>query len=383
MTARLIMMGRIQMISITLTDGRTKFSLNFSGKFNFITGLSGTRKTMILKLMQKFRQGIAGIKAKIRVNGVPLGRTDIFLFSNDLPIDEISIQPILKLKNKICIVDETSQLLHLHDSAGILKKSENYFLIISRELFGYLPISIDSVYRIENNNGILVNVPAYCNKNTDLINIRQKIAYILTEDSKSSRLFFEYYSQGSGVEICTGRFTLNGRSVSRDNAQIVNAFNDAVQSGIRDILVVFDAAAFGAYYDAFCKSIEERNAGNVSILSWDSFETYLLQCPPFSLKMTKDDAGCKYNSLEQLSAEKLDQFIKYDKSKLSGCLKGEECHDCKMIACNFRNMERNFIQYPVTEVLKHCKGVKRAYIESAAHDSTPDETQGVCRVNAF
>lgn len=166
------------MINIDITDGKTSFHLTFSGKFNFITGLSGTRKTLILKFLQKYSHGIKSIRAKASIDQVALKKNDIFLFSNELSTDEVILQSLLQRSGKIYVIDESSPLLHMHNAAEIMKKSNNYFIIISRELLGYLPISIDSVYKIGKKGKTLVNIPVYCNNNEDLTIIRDNVNYL-------------------------------------------------------------------------------------------------------------------------------------------------------------------------------------------------------------
>lgn len=250
------------MISIDITDGKTSFHLTFSGKFNFITGLSGTRKTLILKFLQKFSHGIKSIRAKASIDHVLLKKNDIFLFSNELSTDEIILQTLLQRSGKLYVIDESSPLLHLHHVAEIMNKSENYFIIISRELLGYLPISIDSIYKIEKKGKTLTNIPLYCHNNEDLTVIHNKINYVLTEDGKSSRLFFKYYFESKFVKVCQEYALREGKKISRDNSQLVRFLEEELQAGNLNILVVFDAAAFGLYYGPSYKTACRKKCEN-------------------------------------------------------------------------------------------------------------------------
>lgn len=52
--------------------------------------------------------------------------------------------------NDIIIIDEGALILHRHDVASLLSKSNNYFLIINRSVnFDYLPISLDSIFTMK------------------------------------------------------------------------------------------------------------------------------------------------------------------------------------------------------------------------------------------
>ena len=65
-----------------------------------------------------------------------------------------------------------------------------------------------------------------------------------------------------------------------------------------NILVVFDASAYGYYYDLLMSALRNRK---FSILAWDSYETYLLSCPSININLTKDDIKCNYNMGEKLN----------------------------------------------------------------------------------
>ncbi len=338
------------MITIDISDGKTSFRLAFSGKFNFITGLSGTRKTLILKFLQKYSHGIKSIHAKIMLDGAQLTKQDIFLFSNELSTDEIILQTLTQRTGKLYVIDESSPLLHMRNAGEIMKKSENFFVIITRELLGYLPISIDSIYYIERRGKNLVNIPVYCHDNEALTVIQNKVDYILTEDGRSSRLFFKYFFENENLQVCSEYALRNGKKLSRDNSQLVNFLEEELENGHSHILVVFDAAAFGMYYDILLKLLKEKKIKTVSILAWNSYENYLLKCEPFRMTLTKDDAGCNYNSLEQFSTKVLKDMITYQKSSLPGCIKGIPCNLCGLSKCSYKGKKRDFVQGPLFQL---------------------------------
>lgn len=99
------------------------------------------------------------------------------------------------------------------------------------------------------------------------------------------------------------------------------------------LLVVFDASVYGYYYPLLCDVIRNSKK-KVSLISWDSFENYILQCPAYHTIITKADVSCMFNSIEQLSTERLKQLSSYDKGKLPKCLL----------------TDRSFIQPPLTQI---------------------------------
>ena len=118
---------------------------------------------------------------------------------------------------------------------------------------------------------------------------------------------------------------------NRDNTTLHMALEKELDT-TDNILVVFDASAYGFFYDVLL-SVIRRSKKQISVLSWNSFENYLLGTPVFGCVLTKEDVACYSNSLEQLSTTRLKKLKPgYDKAKLPSWAKDN----------------RNFIQWPVS-----------------------------------
>ena len=91
-----------------------------------------------------------------------------------LPIIEGDYHNVFNSVGDIYFIDESCSVLHEREIASVLKRSRNYFVIVSRSVAGWLPISIDSIYQLENIKGVLRNVPVYCKKNSDLTKLESE-----------------------------------------------------------------------------------------------------------------------------------------------------------------------------------------------------------------
>ena len=314
---------------IELIGKKQHYSLDFEGKFNVITGLSGSKKTAFVKLLNKYKQGVHSITLNATVNFMCLGKDQIEVFSNERSIVGDIEAYFQSFDHHLVIIDESSELYRRKDIGHILKKSNNFFVLISRAV-GWLPISVDSVYQLVDENHVITNRALYCTKNNELTTIINPIEYILTEDGMSSRLFFLNWFKN--IKVCDKTFCYKGKNTQRDNSLLHVALEEELLR-YNYLLVVFDASAYGYYYPLLCDVIRNSKK-KVSLISWDSFENYILQCPAYHTIITKADVSCMFNSIEQLSTERLKQLSSYDKGKLPKCLL----------------TDRSFIQPPLTQI---------------------------------
>lgn len=130
-----------------------------------------------------------------------------------------------------------------------------------------------------------------------------------------------------------------------DNAHVHYSLINSINNSKNDILVVFDASAYGSFYYMLKEVLGDNPSIRVSILPWESYEHYLLGCFPFNLNLTKESVGCSYASLEQLAEEHLHEITGYQKDRPLICFNGCSCCTRK---CIYRNHKINFINYPLT-----------------------------------
>ena len=106
---------------------------------------------------------------------------------------------LAEMKNSIIFIDEGNKFVSSVEFAEEVKKSDNYFVIITRETLETLPYSVDEIYGIRNSGkyGTLKNVYNEMYKIYTNVNVNEsvKVDYIITEDSKAGYQFFkEVYS---------------------------------------------------------------------------------------------------------------------------------------------------------------------------------------------
>lgn len=222
---------------VKIVTNKVNYELNFSGKINVITGNSGSRKTAFLKVINKYKSGVKNVKVKVQQDGGTIPKEKIVLLMIDTVIAGVYHHLFQSMSEGLFIIDETSPLPLESDIGKVIAESTNYFLFITRQLIGWLPISIDSIYTFRLNDKSVVNVPKYCTDNLGLVDIKG-VDYILTEDSVSGRLFFEHYFPD--ITVCPKKFFYNGKMLNRDNTTLHIALEKELDT-TDNILVVFDA----------------------------------------------------------------------------------------------------------------------------------------------
>lgn len=297
-------------MKISVGTKRMLYELEFFGKYNILCGDSGNGKTTLHQLLTQRLVSSKGIKFKADVEIYPVQKLD-------------SVEILGKYKNALLVIDENAVMLNRPDFSKAVKESENYFLIISRRNFDFLPISVDNYYKLVMENSVTHNVPIFPRFK---VNKFTGIDKIVTEDSVSGKKFFEEYFPDFEVD--------SAHSKSELAYYINNKY-----SGDERLLVVYDAAAFAYSANAFFEAIKGKS---IQILDWESFENFILRQKVFNVVLEQKDCTCVWESLEEYSTKKLSELVEgYSKSSLPRCIKNKSvCSSCsKVNNCHYKHSE--------------------------------------------
>lgn len=252
-----------------------------STKFSIVQGNSATGKT-------KFSEMVSRYTRAIRSNLTPT-----ITYKGGIQV--ISFAEFIRnpghTTNSLVIIDEDEYDAEL-SRVGVnlyttFTCSNNYFMIITRDVFAELdmdneindqlrkkfytlPISLSSLYCVEYNKDSNTNfiVPIYPNKFTDFYKKGTLIKNVIVEDTMSRALFFSQYFKLIRDE---NLFVAGGKE------QVVSKLIQQIDRGVTDILIVFDACAFGLLIQRLLYRISMYHTAGIYQLDWESFEHYLLQ----------------------------------------------------------------------------------------------------------
>ena len=309
-------------VKINIHNNKVTYEFTLKRNITIVRGKSGTGKTTLYRLVSDYMKNDKGSGVKITMsNG------DSCIALNDTDFEN----QIKKTKNSVVFIDEGfngfKNAESINDFIRRIKKTDNYYVIFSRENFDKIPSSVEEIYEIKTNKSKHTLKKLYeINKNHRLnINIGKKDNFVLliTEDSKSGKQFFKEYYKKSDIKVESA----NG------NSNIIEMINENKKTGL---MVVVDGAAFSPYIDKVYKICKYHK--NINLCVPESFEWMILKSG--ILKNKKIDEALnntsdiiditKYFSwekfftyfLEDITKDK--KISKYEKKKISEYYLNEE-----------------------------------------------------------
>ena len=219
----------------------------------------------------------------------------------------------------IIVIDEDSQFIRSKDFARVLRESDNFFLLITRNYLAELPISVDEIYELNGaKNKKFKKVYQDIDRMFDRPSARNLPFVpdiIITEDIKSGYQFFKAEAERMGIQCVSA----DGKS------KIFEVMN---QHSKENVVVIADGAAFGS---EIADVVEQQNLRpkKLAIFLPESFECLILQSgivknvETEKLEHPEDYADSSlYMSWEQYFTELLVEatkdvkYMKYKKAKL-------------------------------------------------------------------
>ena len=169
------------------------------------------------------------------------------------------------ISDGIVFIDEGNEFIKTTEFAEELQKTDNYYVIITRESLPALPYSVEEIYGIRTSGkyGTLKQCyhEFYRLYGVDMYEKNVNPEVVITEDSNSGYQFFEQVCKENELS-CE---SMNGKS---------NVFHYLNKHKDEKILVIADGAAFGSEIDRVLQLIERRK--NVALYLPESFEWMIL-----------------------------------------------------------------------------------------------------------
>ena len=246
---------------IEIYNNKVHYFLTVKRNITILQGNSATGKTELIRLVQEHE-----------TNGVSSG-ISLICDTRCTVLTTVDWELRLSvLKGYIVFIDETAGFIKSEKFAQMLRRSDNYFVIVTRDDLGQLPYSVDEIYGLRNVSGS----PKYktyrkvYNEMFRLYNLNVKDTIIpelvITEDSNSGYEFFNELFPKKCISAC-------GKS------NIYNAIRDSDEESI---IVIVDGAAFGPEIGKVLRYLEWSNK-NCVIYAPESFEFLVLSAELFDV----------------------------------------------------------------------------------------------------
>ena len=301
--------------SITVKNNVLQYKFEIRRNITIIRGDSATGKTTLVDMIREYYENgeQSGVTLQCDKQCVVLeGRQWKVLLEN--------------IQDSIVFIDEGNAFVASREFAEEVKRSDNYFVIVTRESFATLPYSVEEIYGIKSSGKYGALQQTY----QEFYRIYGKQQYdnlfnpeiILVEDSNSGYEFWEYAMQKKNRTVVSA----GGKS---------NIFGKLGFYEDKKVLVIADGAAFGPEMDKVMKKIL---AGNEKVLYLpESFEWLILKSGVVKdkdINKILENPGEyieseKYMSWEQfftglLMEKTKDSYLQYEKKELNVAYKNDK-----------------------------------------------------------
>lgn len=240
---------------IEVYNKRVHYHLTIKRNITIIQGNSATGKTELLRMISDYEN-----------NGISSGVT-IHCEKKCVVVENASWKERLSsLRQRIIFIDEGATFLRSKEFTRMVKGSDNYFVLVTRDSLEQLPYSIEEIYgmRQERESQKYKTTKKVYNELYQLYNLKGNEKFspdlVITEDSNSGH---DFYRAVFGDICCSAE----GKS---------NILRMIQKSSDKEILAVVDGAAFGTEMQSVMQYISDADK-KIVLYAPESFEYLLLK----------------------------------------------------------------------------------------------------------
>lgn len=242
---------------IVVQNEYLKYEFDLRRNLTIIKGDSATGKTTLIEMIQEFL-----------INGEDSGislscEVECRVLTGNLWKGQLS-----EIKDSIVFIDEGNRFVVTKDFAEMVKNSNNYYVIVTRENIETLPVSVDEIYGIRSSGKYGSLNPVY-HQLYRIYNFDKSERFpikpeaVIVEDSNSGYDFFKNVSENSGITCISAKGKSNIYSIiSRKKIE-------------EDTVLIADGAAFGFQMNRLEYFVKTNK--NIHLYLPESFEWLLLK----------------------------------------------------------------------------------------------------------
>lgn len=239
---------------IVVSTKRLKYEFELRRNLTIIRGDSATGKTTLIDMIRDYVNNPSGTPVELVCD------KKCYVVEGALWKEQLS-----GICDGIIFIDEGNEFIKTVDFADEIQKTDNYYVIVTRESLPSLPYSVEEIYGIRTSGkyGTLKQSynELYRLYGADTYENNVKPEVVITEDSNSGYQFFEAVCR----EKQLGCESMQGKS---------NVFHYLNVHKKEKILVIADGAAFGSEIDRVIQLINGRE--NIALYLPESFEWLIL-----------------------------------------------------------------------------------------------------------
>ena len=294
------------------------YEIEFNRKVTIIQGDSGTGKTKIVEIFRRFVESKAASVSTS--NGV---KVEVF-FPN------IRWETIINSsENRLFIIDEECKWITSKRFTELVHRSNNYFIIISRDPLKGLNYSYKEIYEMKKSgkfNKTVRKYDSYINTNLD-----KRCEVVLVEDSNSGLEFYKSHIQRDIVS-------------TEGKAKFTKAIEDIRDRNYKNVGIIADGAAFGSEIEKVVTAVGREKHLDFSWFIPECTESVLVESGILNfkklLKFIKSADKNKFSSYETMYFKLLKEETEntpalYTKTYINTCYTKNCCHKSCPV-CKFR-----------------------------------------------
>ena len=239
---------------IIVSTKRLNYDFELRRNLTIIRGDSATGKTMLVDMIREFVNNPSGTPVDLVCDKA------CYVLEGAMWKEQLS-----GMSDSIVFIDEGNEFIKTVEFAQKIQKTDNYYVIVTREALPSLPYSVEEIYGIRTSGkyGTLKQSyhELYQMYGVDSYEKQVNPDIVITEDSNSGYQFFRQVCEENDLD-CE---SVNGKS---------NVFHYLNIHRDQKILVIADGAAFGSEIDRVLQLIAGRK--NVALYLPESFEWLVL-----------------------------------------------------------------------------------------------------------
>ena len=241
---------------VIVESKKVKYDFTVRRNITILTGNSGSGKTVLIDLIRDYRR--YGSDSGVVVSCDRDCRT----------IDNEDWERQLEeLSDSIIFIDEGNRFLTSKKFAELVQRSDNYFVLATREKLPMLPYSISEIYGFRNSGKFHEAKQKY----NEIYHLYGEISeqglirpkYVITEDSNSGYEFFSKLSKQKNI-----------RCMSANGKSNIISFLQKMDRKEETCLIIADGAAFGSEMRDISEYLKTEK--EVVLYAPESFEWLLL-----------------------------------------------------------------------------------------------------------
>lgn len=244
---------------VQIQNKRVRYEFELRRNLTVLRGDSATGKTTLVEMVQEYMDNGDNSSVALRCD------KPCYVISGATWRGQLS-----EMRDSIVFIDEGNPFVFSDAFSEAIQKTDNYYVIVSREGLPNLPYSVTEIYGIRTSGkygGIKQHYHEFYRiYGENLTDGELHPGTIITEDSHSGFQFFQGACSRQGIACITSR----GKSNILQEARM--------QGPEREVLLIADGAAFGSEMDRVMKYLKGHK--NIRLYLPESFEWLVLSANP-------------------------------------------------------------------------------------------------------